>query len=349
MDFKTLTELTEGHAYDELKIIGRDALMYGRRVHVVAMTKENEETVLYLLTKALKVYEGKQPNRQLIKDYTQNVLASMAMVQVNDRMFFNQSVVTQSLGQSDMESPLLLAKFMEAGWRLPQNSELFALDWNQVELLRCGFRASSGRLPDWEHADVSVVWAEQMKEHFVEMPVKIQVEDGRASASEKELVFPVVDADGTQKQAVCYINSIQIEDFWAQQQECFSNPDYRRKKLEKMTEQAYEDMVASKREALRQVCPQGMIYFVVECECTLDLQAQFYLSTYLRQVPDEREGTFSELFGVQTGEPQQGPHGLPLQKILVRQPVSAEETEVWVELFTAGEIVSEWKEKVEWL
>ncbi len=52
---------------------------------------------------------------------------------------------------------------------------------------------------------------------------------------------------------------------------------------------------------------------------------------------------------MQTGEPQQGPHGLPLQKILVRQPVSAEETEVWVELFTAGEIVSEWKEKVEWL
>lgn len=328
MDIKTLTEWMEQDLNCEMKLIGRDAEMCGRRVHVAAMVQDKEETVLYVLAKASQQREVKQPNRQIIKDYMENGLVNMAMLQVNDKMFFNDDVVLERLSEGGVKELLMMEKLIKAGWRLPQDHELQGMDWSQIDWIKCCFHPAGGKLPDWDQADVSVAWATHLKQHFIEMPFKIQMEDGKtASACEKELAFSIEDADGTKKEAVCYINRIRVEDFWAQKD---------------------EDM-QMKREMLEEVCPRGMVYLVVECECTSDLYVQFYESKYLRQVQDESAETEKELLGMLTGEPKQGPHGMVQQEILIPQPVRADEKEVWVELFTAGEVVPECRENVEWL
>ncbi|MDE7312973.1 MAG: hypothetical protein K2N87_15350 [Eubacterium sp.] len=355
MNFKSLTELTQDHQYEELKVIGKDAFMGGKQVHVIAMVRKEDETTLFIMSKAQgemqKQEEPPKPNRQLLKDYVQNDFASVSKLEMDGRTFRSRSAQSGRLQACDLDSLLILAKFMEAGWSLPQGHELLETDWEQIEVMRCIFHPTRKKLPDWDNADVKVTWSAQLKQHFIEMPVTLELEDTKEDGTyERELSFMVSQDDGTKKEAVCYINRIRLVDIWAEEEARYEDPEYRRQVLEHVTEEEWEQLRQSSAKALENVCPRGMYFLVIEYECTLDLSLQFYLSDFLQAVPTFTEGEGeSMLFGVQTGQERQGSHGMLLKEALIQQPISGEVTELSVELFAAGEYIPEEEEKVEWL
>lgn len=353
MNFRDLTELNEGHQFEELKVIGKDAVMGGKQVHLIAMVRTKTETTLYVMWKAQaeagEDVQQEQTNRRLFKDYVKDDFALPKKLEVDGRVLRSKTAWTGCLQERDLDSLLTLAKFMEAGWSLPQSHELMETDWKQIEMMCCVLQPTSEPLPDWENADVQVTWYERLKAHYIEMPVKLVFDHEKKEAScEKELLFKVRQDDGTLKEAACYINRIRMDDLWEKEEERYNDPEYRRQMLEEMTEEEYEKMSQVSYESLMQVCPRGMYVPVIEYECTMDLNLQFYTSELLDSAPSYSETGANILFGVQTEE-KVGEHGMPVKRALIQQPVGVDTKELQIELFSASEVVPRSKETLKWL
>lgn len=372
MDFEFLKELTEQHQYEEIKIIGRDAWWQGKRLHFIAMMRKGEETELCMLAEANKIKkekagrlmlmmagqkagdakEGQNParehtNRQLMESCASaSHLPNIKMLKIGDLVFESRGAQMGRLNIHDFDSLLLLAKLADAGWQLPEDSPFFKEDWQDegIEMMRCRFNSPSESLPEWEGTEVVVSWNSDLRQHLIERQVRLAIsdrEDGQADEGcAAQIAFSIQDKEGGTQDGICYINKVSRIEPLAEEEKRFADPEYQKQVLEHMTPQEFEGFRQRACQSVEQACPRGMYFFVVEYECTLDLQLQFYTVEDLDSPPVRRSSAVSFFYST-NAEEETGLHGLRLRAAVIQSPVEADVKEVWAELFAAYETVPE--------
>ncbi len=350
MNFEILSEITNMHQYDEIKIIGQNAFYQGQPYHFAAMVRKADQAQLFVLSLTNRDQSGqeaepsrlhgrhgqKQTMRQHMKKRSGGSFPFLSkLITDREELEFGsaQSGSLDAVSQDDLEKTLLLAKLMDAGWKLPENSIFFSENWKHVECQQYQFQVPFAKLPQWKHA--KAVWRPEPREHFVEKPVRIFIDDAHtASKNQTPIPFSITAQDGTMKDGICYINSVKREDVWQKQKELFENPVFQKNASEHMTAEDIEKMW----ELLEQNCPRGMYFVCIEYECTLDVSLQFYDRAYLDSGSDTHESSSSMVLLAKPDSPK-GMHGLKLKTCVIQTPVTEETHDLEVELFEVCEQV----------
>lgn len=376
MNFELLKELTEQHQYDEIKIIGKDARSQGRQLHFIAMMRKGKETELWILADAEPGKEaierpmqnaptqkeedtevgqnpcGERTNRELMENYASLYgLAGICKLKIGDLTFKTRGGQIGCLNIHDYDSLLMLAKLADAGWQLPGDSPFLKADWkdSKIQMMRSKFTSPSETLPEWENAKIVVNWASELRRYLIERQVRLVLGDSQDWQADegcvKQIAFTVPDGEGGMKDAICYINSVSRINPLEEEEKLFADPEYQRQLLEHMTPQELEDYRQQEHQTMEETCPRGMYFFVVEYECTLDLQLQFHTVEYLDSPPVMDEKTINLMWASNTKE-KKGEHGILLQAEVIQSPMAADVKEMWAELFAAYETVPGLKEEL---
>ena len=349
MNFENLSEMVRMHQYEEVKIIGRDVCTHGKNYHFAAMVRNGDVMQVYVLElvepRRRWNPEGDRTMRQQMKGTVSASTAFINQLKTGGQVLQGTTAQGSSLNQEDTQLLLFFAKLMDMGWKLPQDSPFGQADWSCVECCISSFQVPSEKLPEWENGCLSAVWGPQMQQHAIEKPVLLEIEDETAQprSHAKELAFSISDDSGRLQEGVCYINSVRRVDVWKQDEKRYADPEYKKRVLEYMTPEAFEDMKKQSARILEQSCPRGMYFLCVEYECTLDYNLQFYASDYLESAPEHKASASAIMFHAKP-ESDKGMHGLELKAAIIQMPVSADETQIWAELFQAYKVVPEREE-----
>ncbi len=336
MEFEILTNLLQSQQYEKISVIGRDVWSEGKLLHLIAMVKLGEEAQLFILEQA---QENKAENgiaqmlkgigqtpRELFKSFVMQDYRSIQKIEADGLVLeANGSQMRGALRMEDLDWVIRVVKLMEAGWQLPQGHPFLKLKWEQLLLLSCSFTCPSETLPDLKNTKISVSLGAKSCSSLLEQPVSLTV-----GSAQTELSFTIQKEDGSRQEGICYINNVVLEDVWEGQEQNL-------KEAEKLlSKEELAQMRANSMEALEHSCPRGKYFVVVEYECTLAVNLQFYMRRYLDSMPNSQQGSATvTLFGTKGKEKQLGAHGLPLKVCLIQEPVDADVTQLDAELFAA--------------
>jgi len=353
MNFEAFASLAGMQQYEEIQIIGKDMVSQGKQVHWIAMLRKEDQAELCMLLQAeepekvrKQTRPGHELNRELMSGFVPCVTIDMKTLSIDGMVFECRQSQTGRLNISDLDSLLLLAKIAGAGWQLPEDHLLFKEDWERIEFRRVQFHCPCKQLPELAHAKLKAVWNQSLRRYLIEKPVRLTVGGEKDQKYGTQIAFTVQDGEGMVQDGICYINKVRLEDPWEETEQQFADPKYQKRMLEFMTPEEFASMRQSSCEAMEHVCPRGMYFVVVEYECTLDMNLQFYLSEYLDSEPDRSGVGVTMMLGIK-GQEEQGAHGLRLKSALIQQPVADDVKEVPAELFEAHECLPEWEEELE--
>lgn len=360
MNFECFTSLVQEYHYEEIKIIGRDALVSGRRIHLAAMVRNGEEAQLCILTQKEKqpkaankgVRSDKEANREylhLLSHSFSDDLMGVQKLWTDDLLLEFTSAGMGEPSVSDLGAFLLLAQLTAAGWKLPKDHPFAAEEWEGLLLLRLSFACPSMRLPDPGNGSMHLGWHMTTHRSLIEKPVVLKI--GKSGAQKKEqaqIAFTFQNSEGAAQEAVCYIYQVSLEDPWEDQDRRLADPQYEKQMLEHMSGEEFAQMKRQIEEAMQERCPRGKYFPVLEYECTLPLQLQFASKQYLDARPGHSQTAISMM--IQPPSLQQtGAHGLQLKNAVIQEPVSFETSEIEAELTEAYQLVPAREEELVWL
>lgn len=359
MDFNYLSYLEQEYRFDEIKVIGRTVQIQDRPCHFMAMTRKQDSDAVQLFVLAQtdpEAWNGLARKNGTMRESVKADASlsdscgdiSIEKLKVNDLVLNVRTQASGSLETSIGEGMALAFRLMEAGWRLPEDDIFFQTGWNRLMLIKCEFHAPASALPDWEGAQAVLTLSSRLKRYVIEKPVSLTVtDDAQEIRGEKEIAFTLAGEDGQARDGVCYINRVYLADMYKQEEERFADPQYRRRALEHMTEEEFEQMKQQCLNAMEQQCPRGMRYLAVEYECTLDVNLEFYSSEYLASSLGgcSTESSAASGDGVtflmvsMKPDHELGTHGLRLRACLIQTPVPSDTKQMQAELFVADETV----------
>ena len=342
--------------FDEVKVIGKDVMLGDVCIHVVGMgfrrESDNKGPYLYLLEEQPQQEEcagcsHNQTKRETMLESgrgNQNDRKALhiSQIQIGETCYTFQGGGMGNLMQADfVQAYLLFQQMMEAGWRIPETSPFYEMDWNQIGLAELRLSGVYDRLPELSGEIRRVTLGMTCRQYAVQMPV--QLERGKTA----ELRFALEEGG---EEIVCYVNQVGMSQPLLEQQERFEDAKYREMALQYQTIEEFENMKKSVLNALEEQCPAGMGYFTVEYECTGEgLSAQFYTVAELDGVSEPaKTHIIGGSTGVTTimmmgGKPEQeiGPHGLRSRTTVVQTVVPVETQTLAAELFLVIETIPE--------
>lgn len=354
MNFEGFYEWIQQYQYDEIRIIGRDAILRKKPAHVAAMMRKGDQVELCVL---LQDAPKKEPE---IQDYTQQSRTNRELMEQSRlcrswpfiRQLKVDGLVLESLGESmgtlntgDLGGMYLMAKLTDAGWRLPEDHMFYHQDWEQqpIQLMHSRFCCTSESLPDLERANVRAIWNVCPVWYQIGKPVELAIEDTvKDEEGQTKITFTLDEPDGTVQEGICYINRVTLQDMWEVEEQRFADPQYQKQMLECMSQEEFLSMKQQSFQVLEQMCPRGMCLPVVEYECTLDAGLEFYTQDYLNAPPVCRS---SSAIYLSKPEQEQGKHGLPLKSVVLQSPVPPDTQKMQAELFQAVRTEPEWEEE----
>lgn len=356
MDFEFIFTVADSLRFEEMKVIGKTAVLQGREYHFIGMSRQGEEATLYVLTQAAQNIQDMQDGiesdtiRQSFKGQPDNGCRFINSLQVDGLVLEGGHASIGGLGVNDTQCLMLMAKFADAGWRLPSGSMFLTQGWENLELAQYSFQYPNSQLPEWEDAKVRVKWDIPAKRYFIEQGIKITVDDEKAGrSSAQQIAFTLPGSDGRLRSAICYINHVTLIDVWEEEEKRFLDPEYRKRLLEVMEPEQIEEMKKGLHRILEKECPKGMCFLGIEYECTLDVSLNFEAVSYLESKPAVSQGSADILMYHSKPDKETGEHGLRMRASVIQFPLPKGTKEVCAELFSASEIFPQKEEEVKFL
>lgn len=341
MNFQHFQVINENSNFDEIKVIGMDIQKEGKNYHIIGMTRKAKEAFLYVLE--TPQYLLNQYNEEetgfLPKEKTHRVLMKESMETEKDEHFFlhvrefrNQDTCYEMAGgqaggikENDyLEACLLFLKMSQAGWKLSEESPFYDCSWEFLAITKIEFRGELEQLPEWNE-DMELVFDTGCQRYPVEKPVLLEC--GKTA----EIAFELENG----KQAMCYINKVELHDVWAEQEQSFADLVYRERVLQRISEEEFEEMQANVYRILEEHCPRGKCYIALEYECSEEnIGLNFYDKEYLDSVPIPSSGNCSSMMMRHKPEKETGIHGLKLRGEIIQKPLDKDALSLEAELFS---------------
>lgn len=360
MSFEYMEYLVEKNQFDDIQIIGKTIESQGQPYYFLAMVKKEEQAQLCIMAQTEPWADSLGDDHSTMRQSMRASLrwtgsaVDISKIKINDQELEIGGGQFGILNENSMENIMLLAKLADAGWRMPRDSVFYQMDWSCIELMQAEIRTPLQQFPDWEHARVGITWGQRTIGYCVEKPVRLAVSTGAQpeqapdrDGGMQKVSFKITSKDGTERDAVCYLNSVTLIDMWAEYDKQFADPEYQKKVREHVSEEEFENMKQEMYRALEQECPRGMCYFGIEyeCECDVDLSLQFYAADYLESAPVVHHGSASIYLSISKADREFGVHGLKLRACVIHTPVAPDTKELQAELFDAYELIPEREEE----
>lgn len=342
MNFKQLDRLLTETLYDEVKIIGKDVTLDGHYAHIIGMTRKGKQAFVYALEfveqpeneeETVQRQIDKTHRQQMKENYkteTNPVFLQISEFHSNGKVFRIDGATASATEFYNLaEHMLFYLKMKEHGWTMPEESPLCTVDWERLRLSVIELEELD-ELPDWTN-DLQIVKSSQNRTEALEIPLVLTCGE--------QPVIPFQLEDGTP--AECYINKICLYDVWAEQERRFEDTEYRKRALEYVSMEKFQQMKQQLEDTLLASCPRGMCYMLVEYECHPDAAINFYATSYLDARPQISSGSASALLMIHHPDAATGSHGLKLRGCIIQTPVAPETASLHAELFSYTELVKQ--------
>lgn len=363
MNFDRFQKLYQIAQYEEIKVIGKDINIDNKPLHIIAMAKQHQgQMYLYTLEEAAPIaglgrdYREKTNRESMVSsaDRDRERFFNIAKIKVGSDEIEMQGARSGVIMQGDYEDTFLfLMKMAEQGWKIPEQSHFYKMDWKQVALTvhdvatkekvqQLSEMKSKGlTVPDMvappenlsdfgEETKMEITLAKTCKNQLLQIPVKLEI--GAAKQ------IPFTDDNG--EQATCYINEVKLEDVLEEAEEHFTDSAYREKMLQYCTEREFEEHRDSILRTIKEDCPEGMCYISITYECTSEVSLQFYAKEYLDTIPEPKNHCSSLVF-LWNSEQGEGPHGLKNRFCMIQHAVPRDTKYIDAELFMAIRTIPE--------
>ena len=321
---------------DEIKIIGKNVeidcvvcnvaglVRYGQQLRLIILEYDEqfrnqiEEMEISELCDIRKVPET---NRIMMKDReginAAQPFSAIKNVIIGDIEFEVSGSENRRLNVQDGESVLFLSELLRNGW----NPE--GIDYQNIDMLFLNSIELAGnytKIPDLENNPMlHFTMRKDSISYLVEQPVTLAV-----NGQYPEKLWFKNEKTGEEHWA--QINSVYLNDMWADMEKVFSDPNF----LKQMTEEQIAESKKDFEERFTEICPRGMCYPVVEYECEECISLQFYTKQYLESKPVHKNGGMG--FIVRTEKPI-GVLGLKLKAAIIQEPVPVNTVSIEAELF----------------
>lgn len=344
MNFEYLQTLISNTEFDEIKVIGQDIKKDNRCYHIIGMTLKDKKATLHVL----ELSDGLSEEEQVFKVEIPRASLKKSMEEQRNQSFFmhirefqNGKNVYETAGATGSslrysnyaEAYLLFFKMMNAGWKVSETSPFYDVSWELCTLTQIEFREEFEHLPEWTK-DMQVLVDSVPESYPIELPVVLKCGES------KEVHFLLAD----KKEAVCYINNVYLIDMWEEEEKRFSDPVYKERMLQHISEAEFEEMKEQFFQILEESCPKGKCYVGIEYECTeADINLKFYDRAYLDQKPEAKGGSASALLMQLKPDSEIGAHGLKLYGDVIQKPLEKETEEIEAELFSYSKRIQQRK------
>lgn len=341
---------------DEIKIIGKDVVLDGECIHIVGMGRRKafdcEGTVLYILEQQPALSEVssgrlRQTKRESMletagADRTVCKALCISEIIIGGRRLALQGGSMGGLVHADYaQAYLFFQQMVENGWRIPEASPFYGLDWEYMGLAELQLKEDDEMFQDLSGEIEQITIHRTSREHILQLPVRL--EQGKTA----ELKFSL-GKDG--EEICCYINQVGMSEPLREEGERFDDARYQEQALQHISKEEFEEMKRMTMDALEAEYPEGMGCFTVEYECTKEnFSAQFYAVEELDRVPEpvvtrvigKSAGAASVI--LMGGKPEQetGPHGLRNRCALIQYAAPVGRKTLEAELFMMIETIPE--------
>ena len=356
MNYNAFQTYLEIFRLDEVKVIGKDVMLDDVCIHIVGMglRKEchNKGAFLYILEE--QPLQEKYTSSRNIQTKRESMLESgrtdqksggslyIRQIKIGETCYSFQGGSVGGLMQADfVQAYLLFQQMMEKGWRIPQTSPYYEMDWNHIGLSELRLNGIYDKLPELTGEIGQLTLGSTSRQYAVQIPVTL--ERGKTA----ELRFSLEEGG---EEIICYINQVGMSQPLQEQQERFQDAQYQEMALQHLSIEEFEKMKKSVLDALEEQCPAGMGYFTVEYECTKEgFSAHFDTAEELDRISAPVE---TQIIGGSTGvttimmmggkpEQETGPHGLRNRSTVVQAVVPVETQTLAAELFLMIETIPE--------
>lgn len=355
MNFDMFQGYFRAFRLDEVKIIGKDVTLDGECLHVVGIGRKKEcyngGTVLYVLEqqpawKNGSMDRGHQTKRESMLETegadNSNKALCISQIKIGGHCFALQGGIMGGLVHADYaQAYLFFQQMVENGWRIPETSPFYRLDWECMCLAKLQLKEEDKMLPELSGEIEQLTIHRTSRNYILQIPVRL--EQGKTA----ELKFSLEEGG---EEIRCYINQIGMSEPLREQREHFEDAQYREQALQHVSKEEFEEMKKMALDAVERQFPAGMGCFTMEYECTREnLSPQFYAGEELDRVP---EPLVSRVVGGSTGvasifliggkpEQETGPHGLRNRCTLIQSAVPVGTKTMEAELFMVIETIPE--------
>lgn len=344
MNYEMFHSYSKVFRYDEVRIIGKDLCVDGEWIHIVGMTRKEEQAYLCILEQqpALEVHpvwKKDATNRESMLESAEEPEACalhINRIMIGENTFELQGGTGGNIAQQaeQAQAYLFFGQMLENGWSIPEESYFYQLDWNCIGLVELRLVNTYEKLPELIGEIRQLILGPSVRRHIIQMPVRLE------QGKNNQLHFTIEEAG---EEIICYINQVRMIEPLVEEQSRFEDAQYREKALQHVTESEFEKMRDTLLEALEADCPRGMGYFTVEYECTKEnFSAQFYAAADLECIPKPKQGGTSMLMmgGNSTGQ-EMGPHGYRSRCRVIPYAVPVDTNALDAELFMMIEMIPE--------
>ena len=316
-----------------------------RKPHMqeVPEISEKEEDTFYLwavtaiseeeLERRQRVYKAPRTNREERKrNLEETDRVWIKKITIDGCSFAVSSASESCLGEQwNVEDQLYFLYMLGQGLRLGTLEEV------PLERLFITHYELSAEEPEvakriFEHMDSPQITV-QLSVRHITIPVYKRLRLKTGDYARPKVVHLTGEAECT-----VYIHGISFFDAWEDAQTRFEDPRYR----DNFTEERIAQLKQEWLELLPELCPKGCVLPLVEYECDLDYQMQFYSSEYLRRAPKHQSAAS---FFMMHPDKETGPMGYRA-RVCELEPVPAGFTgELPVELFACYKMEEEKERK----
>lgn len=339
MNYEMFQTYMKVFRFDEVRIIGKDICIDDEWIHIVGMGRKKEGSYLYILDRQPPsegnfVWRPDQTNRESMLA-SEDRHAVISKIKIGEETYELQGSVIGNLAQQaeTAEAYFFFQQMIENGWRIPEDSYFYHLEWNCIGLEELRLKDTYEKLPELSGEIRQLTFGPSSRNYIVQVPVCL--EKGKIN----QLSFSLGEYG---EEVVCYINQVNILEPFIEEQKRFEDVQYQERALQHITAEEFEKMKKMALEAIEADCPAGMGYFTVEYECTKEeLSAQFFAVSYLDSFPEYKKGGTSMV--MMGGKPEQetGPHGYRSRCAVIQYAVPVETKVLDAELFMLIETIRE--------
>ncbi len=319
---------------DEIKIIGKSAEIDGVIYNVAGLVRYGAEMRLIILdydekyrtqieeremSELCNDRQKPETNRILLKgrEYALKPLRTIKSVFIGDKEFEVSGSESRALSLQDGESVLFLSELLRNGW----NPE--GVDYQRIDMLYLSsieLKGEFSKIPDFENnPSLHFTMRNDSVGQLVEQPITLTI-----NGEYPEKLWFKNKATGEEHWA--QINSVYLQDMWAEMEMNFSNP----KLLEQIKEEEISKVKKDFEEHFTEICPRGMCFPIVEYECDESISLEFYTKKYLDSEPAQNSRAIGFIVG---SDKKTGALGMKLRAVVIQEPVDVNTVSIEAELF----------------
>lgn len=320
---------------EEIKVIGKSVKVDGVLCNVMGIVRHGMEMQLFILqydeSFPFRMEENEaaemsdtpsrpESNRMILRGDRKidaiNPFHSVSKVYIDEREFAVDSSERRRLSTQDWEHILMIAKFLNHGWK---PNEIDDQSMDMLFLTGLKLEGDYASIPDFsQNSELRFTMGPHSVIHPVEKPMTLVV----GGEYPDKLLFQ--DA-ATGEEHWVQINRVYLSDMWEEMDKVFANPKLR----EQMTDEEIHRARLDFEKKFIEVCPKGMCLPVIEYECEEDISLQFFSKAYLDAKPLQG----SSMGFIVRPEQRTGILGLTLKAAVIQEPVPANTNTIEAELF----------------